>query len=139
MFTVDGKIDPGVSKENTLRITKIGKFLRKYKIDELPQLFNVIKGDMSIVGPRPELPSYVKNHKDLYNEILKIKPGITDYASLKYIDESTLLNEAHNPEDRYNNEILPLKLYLNLKYIEEKNFLLDLRLIFKTIRAILKK
>ena len=139
MFTDESKLEPSVSKENSLRITKIGKFLRKYKIDELPQLFNIIKGEMSFVGPRPELPSYVNNYKEQYIEILKIKPGITDYASLKYINESILLNDAQNPEEIYINEILPLKLYFNLKYIEEQNFILDLKLIFKTIGAIIKK
>lgn len=136
MFTYESKLEPMVSKENSPRITKVGRFLRKYKIDELPQLINVLKGEMSLVGPRPELPSYVNKFKEQYNEILKIKPGITDYASLKYINESKLLNDVHHSEEKYNNEILPLKLYYNLKYIEEQSFIVDIKLIFKTLWAI---
>ena len=130
-------MEPQVSKEKSPRITKVGRFLRKYKIDELPQLINVLKGEMSLVGPRPELPSYVNEFKEQYNEILKIKPGITDYASLKYINESKLLNDVHDPEEKYNNEILPLKLYYNLKYIEDQSFIVDIKLIFETLWAII--
>lgn len=115
------------------RITKVGYFLRKFKLDEFPQLINVIKGDMSIVGPRPEVRKYV----DLYNEeqmnVLKVKPGLTDYASIEYIDENEILGNAIDPEKSYVEEIMPTKLQLNLKYILEQSFWLDIKLILRTI------
>lgn len=118
------------SKDN--RITKTGFFLRKYKLDELPQFINVLKGDMSIVGPRPEVKKYV----DLYNEeqkkVLSVKPGITDEASLKYIDESDILAQSENPEVIYIEKIMPEKLRINLEYIEKQNFFYDMKLIFQT-------
>lgn len=118
------------SKDN--RITRTGFFLRKYKLDELPQFINVLKGDMSIVGPRPEVKKYV----DLYNEeqkkVLSVKPGITDEASLKYIDESDILAESENPEEIYIKKIMPEKLRINLEYIEKQNFFYDMKLIFQT-------
>lgn len=119
------------------RITKIGYFIRKYKIDELPQLINVLLGDMSLVGPRPEVRRYV----DLYNAeqkmVLTVKPGITDYASIEYRNENEILGKADNPEQIYIDEIMPAKLKLNLKYIEEKSFMVDLRIIFKTIGKVI--
>ncbi len=120
------------------RITRIGYFIRKYKIDELPQLLNVLAGDMSLVGPRPEVRKYV----DLYNEeqkkVLTVKPGITDYASIEYSNENELLGKAENPEQVYINEIMPAKLKLNLKYIAEQGISTDLKIIVKTIEKILK-
>lgn len=120
-----------IGKDN--RITKVGVFLRKFKIDELPQLFNVLKGDMSLVGPRPEVPKYV----DLYNEeqrkVLNIRPGITDMASLRYKDENDILGKVDNPEEYYINVIMKDKLSLNLEYIEKSNVFFDIYLIVKTI------
>ena len=120
------------------RITNIGYFIRKYKIDELLQLINVFLGDMSLVGPRPEVRKYV----DLYNEeqkkVLSVKPGITDYASIEYSNENELLGKAENPEQVYITEIMPAKLKLNLKYIAEQSIATDLKIIFKTIGKILK-
>lgn len=115
------------------RITKAGYFIRKYKIDELPQLFNVFLGDMSFVGPRPEVRRYV----DMYNQeemkVLKVRPGITDPASIKYRNENDLLSSASNPEEYYIQHIMPDKLRINIEYINTQNFFKDLRIIFQTI------
>lgn len=122
---------------NDSRITKPGYFIRKYKIDELPQLINVFIGDMSLVGPRPEVRKYV----DLYNQeqqkVLSVKPGITDYASIAYINENEVLGKSSNPEKNYIEEVMPSKLKLNLKYIEEKSVITDIKIIFKTIAKII--
>lgn len=118
------------------RITKTGQWLRKYKIDEFPQLFNILIGDMSFVGPRPEVRKYV----DLYNygqmKVLSVKPGLTDYASLEYINENEILEQYDNPEKVYIEKIMPEKLALNLKYINEKGFFTDLEIMVKTIGRI---
>ena len=119
------------------RVTRMGYFIRKYKIDELPQLLNVLLGDMSLVGPRPEVRKYVNLYNDSQKYVLSVKPGITDYASIQYSKESELLAKAENPEQVYIDEILPSKLNLNIKYINEKGFIGDLKIIFKTIRKIL--
>jgi len=123
---------------NDLRITRVGAFIRKYKLDEFPQLINIIKGDMSIVGPRPEVRKYV----DLYNEeqmkVLSVRPGLTDYASLEYINENEILGKASDPEKVYIEEIMPAKLQLNLRYIREQGLNTDLKIIFRTIGKILK-
>ncbi len=120
------------------RITKIGYTLRKYKIDELPQLINVLIGNMSLVGPRPEVRKYV----DLYNteqkRVLSVKPGITDYASIVFSNENELLGNAENPEEVYINKILPAKLNLNLRYIEDQGISTDFKIIIKTIKKILR-
>lgn len=118
---------------NDNRITKVGAFLRKYKIDELPQLFNVLKGDMSLVGPRPEVPKYVKLYSDEQKKVLNVRPGITDMASLRYKDENEILGKVDNPEEYYINVIMKDKLKLNLEYIEKSNIFFDLYLIIKTV------
>jgi lipopolysaccharide/colanic/teichoic acid biosynthesis glycosyltransferase len=118
------------------RITRMGYYLRKYKLDELPQLFNVLIGDMSMVGPRPEVAKYVAMYTDEQKKVLSIKPGITDYASIVYSNENELLANAENPEDVYINKIMPSKLKLNLKYIDEMGLGTDLGIIFKTIGKI---
>ncbi len=120
------------------RITRSGYFIRKYKFDELPQLINVFIGDMSLVGPRPEVRRYV----DLYNQeqlhVLDVKPGITDPASIKYRNENELLEQAENPELFYTDVIMPDKLRLNLEYATNQSFFGDLKLIFKTFKAIIE-
>ena len=121
------------------RITRIGAFLRKYKIDELPQLLNIIKGDMSVVGPRPEVRRYVEMYDERQRRVLSVRPGLTDYASLKYISESELLAESTDPEKTYIEEIMPAKLELNLQYIKKQSFAEDLRIIFKTLVSITRK
>ena len=120
-----------VGKDN--RITKVGAFLRKFKIDELPQLLNVLKGDMSLVGPRPEVPKYVALYNEEQRKVLDIRPGITDMASLRYKDENDILGKVDNPEEYYINVIMKDKLNLNLEYIEKSNVFFDIYLILKTI------
>jgi lipopolysaccharide/colanic/teichoic acid biosynthesis glycosyltransferase len=119
------------------RITKPGKFLRKYKMDELPQLINVLIGEMSLVGPRPEVRKYV----DLYNteqkKVLKVKPGITDPVSLQFFDEAELLSKSPNPEKTYIEEIMPRKLLLAIQYAEKSSVWLDVKIILSTIRRII--
>jgi lipopolysaccharide/colanic/teichoic acid biosynthesis glycosyltransferase len=120
------------------RITRVGFFLRKYKLDELPQLFNVLLGDMSFVGPRPEVRKYVAMYNEEQKKVLNVKPGITDYASIEYSNENELLAKSANPEQTYIEDVMPHKLLLNLKYIKEKNFVTDIKIIFRTIGKILK-
>lgn len=120
------------------RVTRVGFYLRKYKLDELPQLFNVFFGEMSFVGPRPE----VRKYTDLYNQeqqkVLSVKPGITDYASIKYRNENDLLAASDNPEKLYIDEIMPHKLQLNLEYIKNNNIFKDVEIIFLTFYSIVK-
>ena len=118
------------------RITTVGYFLRKTKLDELPQLVNILKGDMSIVGPRPEVRKYVDLYSEEQRRVLSVLPGLTDYASIAYINENALLEQSDNPEQTYINEIMPAKLQLNFKYIENQSFFVDLKIIFKTIGGI---
>ena len=121
------------------RITKVGKFIRKTKIDELPQLFNVLSGKMSFVGPRPEVPKYVAMYNDEQLRVLSVKPGITDLASIEFRNENDLLDNDDDPERKYIEEIMPAKLELNLKYIEKAGFFYDIGLIFKTIAKVIKE
>ncbi|AWK49962.1 glycosyl transferase [Clostridium beijerinckii] len=127
------KLGRQITVGNDSRITRIGGFLRKYKLDELPQLINVFKGDMSLVGPRPEVPRYVKLYNEQQRKVLEVKPGITDLASIRYRDENDLLGEAENPDDLYINTIMPDKLALNLEYIKKNNVFFDIYIILKTI------
>ena len=122
---------------NDSRITKPGAFLRKYKLDELPQLINVLIGDMSLVGPRPEVRKYVSLYSEKQLNILSIKPGITDIASIKFSNENELLKGQDEPEKFYIETIMPEKLKLNLEYINKMSFFYDLKLIFMTIQKIL--
>src|SRR5262249_50284215 len=112
--------------------TRVGWFLRKTKIDELPQLINVLRGEMTFVGPRPEVPQYVKLFHQDYEEILKIRPGITDLASIKYRDEAALLGQSKDPEEEYVTRVLPDKINLGKEYIRRSSVFFDLKLIFKT-------
>ncbi len=118
------------------RITRVGHFIRKYKIDELPQLINVLKGDMSLVGPRPEVVKYVNLYSEEQKVVLQVKPGITDYASLEYFEESDLLAQSIDPERTYIDEIMPAKIQINLKYIPNANVLEDIKIIFLTLKRI---
>ena len=121
------------------RITKIGKILRKYKLDELPQLINVLKGEMSLVGPRPEVPFYVNMFTEEEKEILNIRPGITDWASLWNSDEGAILAGSPDPEKTYREKIRPKKIELQLKYIREKSLAIDLRIVLQTLRKLTRK
>ncbi len=139
MFTgAEQKGQLTVGKDN--RITRTGRVLRKYKLDELPQLFNVIKGDMSLVGPRPEVRKYVELYNDEQKKVLNVKPGITDTASIQFADENDLLAGSDDPEKKYITEIMPAKLNLNLQYIAHQSFRTDLKILAQTFfRIFLKK
>ncbi|HEX8613798.1 MAG TPA: sugar transferase [Telluria sp.] len=119
------------------RITRVGKFLRHYKLDELPQLLNVVQGSMSLVGPRPEVPRYVACYPpEVRAIVLSVAPGITDWASICYKDENALLGGSADPERTYLDTILPAKLAYNVRYVRERSFWTDLRIIFSTLAAL---
>jgi lipopolysaccharide/colanic/teichoic acid biosynthesis glycosyltransferase len=124
-----GKRDP--------RITRLGYYLRKFKIDELPQLINVFLGNMSLVGPRPELKKFVDLYSIEQRRVIEVKPGITDYASIEFRNENELLEGKPDPIEFYMREIMPVKLKLNLKYIETRSFWVDLKIIAQTIWLIM--
>jgi lipopolysaccharide/colanic/teichoic acid biosynthesis glycosyltransferase len=119
------------------RITPIGRVLRKTKIDELPQLINVLKGEMSLVGPRPEVRQYVEYFRQDYAQILTVRPGMTDLASVKFCDEAAILGTFPNPEEMYLTAILPQKLDLGKEYVRGSSMALDLAVIFKTLAALI--
>ncbi len=119
------------------RITSLGYYLRKYKLDELPQLMNVFVGEMSIVGPRPEVRKYVDLYTSEQLQVLDVQPGITDYASIEYANENDLLAESSDPENKYIQQVMPAKLKLNMKYIAEKSLGTDLKIIFRTLGKII--
>ena len=129
LLTVGGK-DP--------RITKTGAFIRKYKLDELPQLFNVLKGDMSLVGPRPEVPRYVAFYSPEQRKVLTVRPGITDYASIEYIDENEILGRAEDPDKAYVEQIMPDKIRRNMKYIENRSVKEYFKVIFLTLQKLIR-
>ncbi len=120
------------------RITRSGYWIRKYKLDELPQLFNVIRGEMSLVGPRPEVIKYVQLYDENQKRVLSVKPGITDIASIEFSNENEILSAFSDPENAYIRELMPKKLALNLKYIENQSFTLDLTLTYRTLLKIIK-
>lgn len=121
------------------RVTGIGRVLRKTKVDELPQLFNVFAGQMSFVGPRPEVPHYVDMYSDYQKNVLRIKPGITELASIVYRDENDVLAKSEDPERTYIEEIMPEKIKLNMQYMQKMNVFYDIYLIFRTFAAVLKR
>lgn len=125
--------------DNDGRITRIGLFIRKFKIDELPQLFNVLVGDMSIVGPRPEVSKYVDLYSKDQRKILNTKPGITDYASIEYANENEILGATSEPDKVYIQEIMPAKIKLNIKYIENKGLKEYFKIIILTFYKIIQK
>lgn len=118
------------------RITRVGYFLRKYKIDELPQLVNVLKGDMAWVGPRPEVPEYVDLYTPTQRRVLSVKPGITDYASIHFFNENDLIAKSSDPQKTYVEEIMPEKIRMNLRYIDRKSATEDLKIVILTLRKI---
>jgi lipopolysaccharide/colanic/teichoic acid biosynthesis glycosyltransferase len=120
------------------RITRTGYYLRKYKLDELPQLLNVLIGDMSLVGPRPEVRKYVEHYSADQLQVLRVRPGITDYASIAYLNESDLLAKSTNPEQTYLEVIMPAKLALNRRYIDEKSAFKDVKIILQTLFRIMR-
>lgn len=129
------RFDPG----DSCRVMRLGFLLRKTKIDELPELFNVLKGDMSIIGPRPEVPKYVDIYSDRFERILSVRPGLSDFASVKYRDEEAMLSEQPDPERYYIETILPDKLDLAEEYLNRISFKTDMRMIPETIRRIVGK
>lgn len=130
LITVGGR-DP--------RVTRSGYFIRKYKLDELPQLMNVLRGDMSLVGPRPEVRKYVEMYTEEQLHVLDVRPGITDMASIRYRNENELLSEAEDPEAFYVGVVMPDKLKINLEYVARHSFGFDMKLIIKTIGEIISK
>jgi lipopolysaccharide/colanic/teichoic acid biosynthesis glycosyltransferase len=119
------------------RITRVGRLLRKFKLDELPQLINVVRGEMTLVGPRPEVRAYVEMFRCDYEEILKVRPGITDLASIKYSDEAAWLARFSDPESEYVTRLLPDKIKLAKEYVRRSSLMFDLRLIFVTLEKLL--
>ena len=129
-----GTTGPSITAAGDARITPIGRWLRRYKLDELPQLWNVLIGDMSLVGPRPEAPAYVDPDSYEWREVLHTRPGITDLATLMYRNEELLLARADNPEAYYREQILPHKLKLNMAFQRRRTFWLEIKLIALTVR-----
>lgn len=124
--------------EHDSRITRAGYYIRKYKLDELPQLWNVLTGDMSLVGPRPEVRRYVDMYTDEQRQVLTVRPGITDYASIEYIDENRMLAQAEDPDRTYIEEILPAKIALNMRYIKHQTLGEYMKIIFLTLAKIIR-
>ena len=120
------------------RVTRAGYYIRKYKLDELPQLWNVLVGDMSLVGPRPEVRRYVDTYTDEQRKVLSVRPGITDYASIEYIDENTLLAQSNDPDKTYIEQIIPAKIALNMKWINHQTIGEYLNIIFLTFAKIIR-
>lgn len=133
------KIGGPSTADDDPRLLKVGKLIRKYKLDEIPQLINVLKGDMSLVGPRPEVPHYVNMFTEEEKEILSVRPGITDWASLWNSDEGAILAGSSDPEKTYMEKIWPEKKRLQLKYVKEHSFLTDIKIILLTILKIIKR
>ncbi len=129
--------DPMITVDRNKRVTRVGQFLRKTKIDELPQLINVLKGEMSLVGPRPEVEKYVLLYKEDYQKILTARPGMTDMASIMFRDEETILQHQDNPEAYYQNVLLPQKIQLAKEYIQKSSIFYDIQIIFMTFFRIL--
>ena len=133
------KTGPQVTVNNDMRVTRIGKFLRKYKIDELPQLLNVLTGEMTLVGTRPEVPKYTVRYNDRMIVTFLLPAGITSKASIMYKDESKLLSDSIDPDNTYMNEILVEKMKYNLRSIEDFSFLNDIKIIIRTLTAVTEK
>ncbi len=128
-------VGAGTTSRNDARVTSIGRFLRRYKLDELPQLFNVLKGDMSFVGPRPELPRYTSQYRGEEHLILLVRPGITDYSSIKYSKLNELIGDD-DPDREFEEKILKEKNQLRIQYVKDRNFWLDVKLIIKTLGCV---
>jgi lipopolysaccharide/colanic/teichoic acid biosynthesis glycosyltransferase len=131
----EGRFDPG----DKSRVTRIGSFLRKYKLDELPQLINVIKGEMSIVGPRPEIKQWTQVYPEKWEIVLRVTPGITDNASIVFSDEEELLSKSDNPNETYRDVILPRKLDLYVSYVKNHSFSGDISIVFRTLIKVISK
>ena len=132
-FDESGGFNPGDRR----RVTKIGRLLRNTKIDELPELFNILKGDMSFVGPRPEVAKYVNTYRNDFELILTVRPGLSDFASIKYRDEEQILSDKTDPEKHYRDVILPDKLQIARSYVEKISLKIDLTIIISTIKSVM--
>jgi lipopolysaccharide/colanic/teichoic acid biosynthesis glycosyltransferase len=130
------KVGPSVTSGDDPRITKVGAIIRKTKIDELPQLLNVLKGDMSLVGPRPEVMKFVEQKRDEYKKVLSVKPGITDTAAIEFRDEETIMEQYEDKEKAYIDFVLPKKIELYYKYIDNVSLIGDIKLILRTLKVI---
>jgi lipopolysaccharide/colanic/teichoic acid biosynthesis glycosyltransferase len=131
------KLGNKVTTGDDPRITPIGRVLRKYKLDELPQLINVLKGEMSLVGPRPEVPEYVEFYpEETRSIVLSVPPGMTDKASIEFVNENDLLSGSEDPVSDYKNKVLPIKLKYYVEYVKERSLWMDFKLIIKTVIAI---
>nr|WP_170850973.1 sugar transferase [Collimonas sp. OK607] len=138
-MTTDSESKGQITVGRDARITNVGHVIRRYKLDELPQLLNVLSGDMSLVGPRPEVPRFIACYPvDIRNIVLSVPPGITDWASIEYKDESTILGRATDAEQAYMTEILPVKMKYYVRYVQERSFGMDLKIIFRTLWVIIK-
>ena len=136
MIPIQKEGGPLVTSAVDHRITAVGRLLRRFKLDELPQLYNVLKGDMSLVGPRPEVPKYVALFEEDYKDILKIRPGITDYAAIKFRNEEEVMKGYPDPEVGYLRDVLPQKIVLYKKYVHDLALGVDIKLVFSTLLAI---
>jgi lipopolysaccharide/colanic/teichoic acid biosynthesis glycosyltransferase len=130
------KRGPDITSSGDARVTPLGAILRKFKIDEFPQLWNVLKGEMSLVGPRPELPRYVLDYTAEQRLVLSVRPGITDIASIAYRHEEQILGQSEHPEQLYRTVVLPDKLKLNMKYILNMSLLFDVKLVLQTLKSL---
>ncbi len=133
-----GAVVPLVTATGDPRVTRLGRLLRRYKLDELPQLVNVLRGDMSLVGPRPEVARYARFYPEEYKRILSIRPGITDFATLEYHDEEELLARSADPESAYVNEVLPKKIDLYMRYLDECSLRTDMIVLARTLRRVIR-
>ena len=136
--SVPGAVGPLVTATGDPRVTPLGRQLRRYKLDELPQLVNVLRGDMSLVGPRPEVARYARSYPEEYRRILSIRPGITDFATLEYRDEEELLARSADPESAYVNEVLPKKIDLYMRYLDECSLRTDMTVLALTLLRVLR-
>ena len=132
------KMGSAITIGNDARITSVGRWLRRFKLDEFPQLFNVLKGEMSFVGPRPEVPKYVAVYNDMEREVLNLVPGITDPASVIYRNESEILGGFQDPEKQYIEKIMPNKIRINLEYARRANIMSDIFVILQTLGLLFK-
>ncbi len=133
------RLGPALTQGRDKRITRIGRILRRWKIDEIPQLINVLRGEMSIVGPRPESPCYVDYYTPKQRQVLTVRPGITGLTQVRFRHEEDLLSQCANPENEYITRIMPQKLALDLEYIERQSLILDLSIIVQTFTALLQR
>jgi lipopolysaccharide/colanic/teichoic acid biosynthesis glycosyltransferase len=138
MVTNADRMGPALTYSEDHRVTRVGRILRKWKMDELPQLINVLRGEMSVVGPRPESPGYVRHYTPVQRQVLQVKPGVTGLTQVRFRHEETLLSRCTNLEDDYITKIMPRKLALDLEYIENQSLLLDMKLIIQTALCLFK-